>query len=74
MWRAYASRATAMSCDTSLPPVQVVRPQTTLRQRCYFKPTGDNPDWGARSQNGDKTVAVQITIDDSKIGLDVVTQ
>ncbi len=74
MWRAYASQATAMSCDATIPQVEMVRPATTLSQRCYFKPTGSNPNWGNGSGNADKTVAVQITIYDSEINLDVMTQ
>jgi hypothetical protein len=74
VWRAYASQATAMSCDAAIPQVQMVRPQTTLSQRCYFKPTASNPNWGSGSENGDKTVAVQITLYDSVIKLYVLTQ
>jgi hypothetical protein len=74
MWRAYASQATAMSCDASIPQQQLVHPLTTLAQRCYFKPTSNNQNYGSGSGNEDKTVAVQITIYDGEISLYVVTQ
>lgn len=74
MWRKYAARATAISCDTPFPARQRVRPRTTLRQRCYFKPTFADAAFGKNSPNAARTVAVQITINDGSIGLAEVTQ
>lgn len=74
MWRAYASRATAMSCDSGFPALQRVRPGTTLRQRCYFKPVSRDPAFGTASGNRDRTVAVTITVDDGGLTLTDVTQ
>ena len=74
MWRAYATRATTMSCDTGLPDVQLVPPGTTLRRRCYFKPTGADPAFGRSSNNKDRTVAVAIIIYDGKPSLREVRQ
>ena len=47
---------------------------SSCASRFPFSPTGGNPDRGTRSQNGGNTVAAQITIDDGRIRLGLVTQ
>ena len=74
MWRAYATRATAMSCDTALPDRELVAPRSTLQQRCYFKPTLKDPAFGQDSSNKARTVAVTITINDGSLTLHEITQ
>jgi len=74
MWRRYAARASAISCDTPFPARQRVARGTTLRQRCYFKPVLTDAAFGQDSDNAARTVAVRITIGDASIGLDEVTQ
>lgn len=74
MWRKYATRATAMSCDASLPDKQRVHPRTALAQRCYFKPTGNDQAFGAASDNAGRTVAVKITVFDGALGFDELLQ
>ena len=74
MWHKYATRATAMRCDTPFPARQRVDPRTSLRQRCYFKPTLGDKAFGKDSGNAARTVAVKITIYDGWIRLDETTQ
>jgi hypothetical protein len=74
MWRKYAARASAISCDTPFPAAQRVTPTTALPQRCYFKPTQGDEAFGSSSANGDRTVAVQVKIFDGLISLDEATQ
>jgi hypothetical protein len=74
MWRAYATRATAMSCDTTLPDRKLVAPRSTLQQRCYFKPTLKDPAFGQNSGNKARTVAVTISINDGSLSLHETTQ
>jgi hypothetical protein len=74
MWRAYAARASAISCDDPFPARQRMAAGTTLRQRCYFKPVLADAAFGRDSDNGARTVAVRITIGDGSIGLAEVTQ
>jgi hypothetical protein len=71
MWRTYAMRATEMRCDNDLPDVQRVPVGHKLAQRCYFRPTVDDAAYGAKSHNHDRTVAVELTVDDGSIRLDV---
>jgi hypothetical protein len=74
IWRRYAARASAISCDTPFPARQRVAPRTILRQRCYFKPVFADAAFGRDSDNAARTVAVQITIGDGSIGLEEITQ
>jgi hypothetical protein len=74
IWRRYAARASAISCDTTFPARQRVAPPTILRQRCYFKPVFADAAFGRDSDNAARTVAVQITIGDGSIGLEEITQ
>jgi hypothetical protein len=74
MWHKYATRATAMRCDTPFPARQRVDPRTSLRHRCYFKPTLGDKAFGKDSGNAARTVAVKITIYDGWIRLDEITQ
>ena len=74
MWRRYAARASAISCDTPFPARQRVAPRTTLQQRCYFKPTLADTAFGQGSDNAARTVTVRVTIDDGSIGLGEITQ
>jgi hypothetical protein len=74
IWREYATRATAISCDTPFPAVQRAAPATALAQRCYFKPTPGDKASGANSGNADRTVVVQVKIYDGRIALQEITQ